>query len=77
MLSVQGYYDGSAIRPLEEIVAKPNQRVLIMIMDDFLNENDKAEVAKLRGALSKYANPALIEKEKGAWQNEAQNQHSG
>ncbi len=37
MLAVSGYYDGAIIQPLEKIVAKPNQRVIITIMDEFVS----------------------------------------
>lgn len=37
MLAVQGYYDGTIIQPLEKIQARPNQRVIITIMDDFIS----------------------------------------
>ena len=33
MLAIQGYFDGASIQPLEKITAKPNQRVIITIMD--------------------------------------------
>lgn len=73
MLAVQGYYDGTAIRPLEEVVAKPNQRVIITILDEFV-EPAFVEPAKdmrkkgMRGALEQVANPTLREREKGAWE---------
>ena len=38
MLAVQGYYDGVTIKPLEAVIAKPNQRVIITIMDEFVAE---------------------------------------
>ena len=34
MLAVQGYYDGTVIKPLEKIAAKRNQRVIITIIDE-------------------------------------------
>lgn len=37
MLAVQGYFDGVAIQPLEQVIAKPNQRVIITIMDEFVD----------------------------------------
>lgn len=37
MLAVQGYYDGAIIQPLEKIQARPNQRVIITIMDEFVS----------------------------------------
>ena len=39
MLAVQGYYDGITIKPLEKIIAKPNQRVIITVMDEFVESN--------------------------------------
>ncbi len=62
MLAFQGYYDGTNIQPLEEIKVKRNQRVIITILDDFL-EPEAVHVKSIRGILSEYANPALIEKE--------------
>ena len=71
MLAVQGYYDGTAIRPLEKITARPNQRVIITIMDEFVDPV-RAEPGKgMRGALAQYADPARREQEKGAWERAA------
>ena len=73
MLAVQGYYDGATIQPLETLVAKPNQRVIITVMDEFVEVPPKADEERLReierlcGSLSKYANPVLMEKEGEAW----------
>ena len=68
MQAIQGYYDGAAIRPLEVIEAKPNQRVIITMMDDFLETREATGGKSMRGVLSRYANPALAEKEEGAWE---------
>ena len=37
MVSVNGYFDGNVVKPLEKIDAKPNQRVIITIMDELLD----------------------------------------
>ena len=68
MLAVQGYYDGTIIKPLEKITAKPNQRVIITIMDEFVDPVKPVRKKGMRGALARYANPSLVEKEKGAWE---------
>ena len=74
MLAVPGYYDGAAFQALEHAAVKPNQRVIITIMDDFVDSAQKADAKRLRkieklcGSLADYANPSLIEKEKGAWE---------
>ena len=75
MLAIQGYYDGVMIQPLEKLIAKPNQRVIITIMDEFV-EPEKTESKKtMRGILSKYADPALAEEEDGAWERAAAEKH--
>ena len=75
MLAVQGYYDGTAIRPLEKITAKPNQRVIITIMDDFVEPVRAEPGTGMRGALAQYADPARREQEKGAWERAAGEKH--
>ena len=39
MLAIPAYYDGNTIRPLVPIVAQPNQRIIITIMDEFVDES--------------------------------------
>ena len=68
MIAVQGYYDGAAIKPLEKIAAKPNQRVIITIMDEFVEPVKAVRKKGMRGVLAQYANPELREKEKSAWE---------
>ena len=68
MLIVQGYYDGVALKVLEKIAAKPNQRVIITIMDEFVEPVETVRKKGMRGILAQYAHSALAEKEKGAWE---------
>lgn len=68
MQAVQGYYDGTAIKLLEEIEAKPNQRVIITIMDEFVEPKKALHGKGMRGILHRYADPKLAEREKGAWE---------
>ena len=68
MVAVQGYYDGMPIKSFEKITAKPNQRVIITIMDEFVEPDIAEEKKGMRGALSQYADFKLQEKEKGAWE---------
>ena len=78
MLAVQGYFDGTAIRPLEQINAKPNQRVIITVMDEFVEPAKtvkKNQAKSLRGILAQYADPTLAEKEKGAWERAVIEKH--
>jgi len=75
MLAVQGYYDGAVFKPLEKITAKPNQRVIITIMDEFVEPANVARQKGMRGALAQYADPTLAEKEKGAWERGAAEKH--
>lgn len=75
MMAIQGYYDGVSIKPLEQIPAKPNQRVIITIMDEFVEPEKAASKKGMRGALAQYADPSLKEKEKDAWERAAVEKH--
>ena len=75
MLAVQGYYDGMTIRPLETITAKPNQKVIITVMDEFIDSSELNSRKGIRGILSQYADPSLSEQEKGAWERAAVEKH--
>jgi len=75
MQAIQGYYDGVSINPLEAVIAKPNQRVIITIMDEFVEPGKIARRKSMRGALAQYADPALAEQEGGAWARAAVEKH--
>lgn len=75
MLAVQGYYDGAGIRLLEKITAKPNQRVIVTVMDEFIEPEKTERKTGMRGILSSYANPELAAKEKTAWERAAGEKH--
>ena len=75
-LTIQGYYDGVNIRLLESIPAKPYQKVSVTVMDEFVEPVGQKGKKSLRGALSKYADPSLAEKEEGAWERAAAEKHS-
>ena len=69
MLAVNGYFDGIEIKPLEKIIAKPNQKVIITIIDEFIEQDEIKPKKGLRGALAKYANKELAKEEKTAWES--------
>lgn len=58
MIAVKAYYDGHVFVPLGKMQFKVNQQAMIVV-------DEQPAVAKksCRGIASKYANPALIEKE--------------
>ena len=68
MFSLQGYYDGTAVQTLEKITAKKNQKLIITILDEFIEETPKENSISARGSLEKYANTDLWEDEKTAWE---------
>ena len=70
-LTARGYYDGANVRLLEKIAAKPNQKVIVTIMDEFMEPAQQTSKKSLRGALSAYANAGLAAQEKGAWERAA------
>lgn len=71
MLAIQGYFDGTAIIPLEKITARPNQRVIITVTDEFFEPAATEGKKRMRGILARYADPALAEKEKDGWERAA------
>ncbi len=70
MLALQGYYDGSGVQTLEKIRAQKNQKLIITILDEFVEEPilTSGKKQSARGLLSKYANPELQKEEEGAWE---------
>lgn len=66
MKTLQAYYNGNSIQTVENYKFKKNQKLLITVLnaDD---EQKKTDIKTLKGSLSKYANPKLIEKESDAW----------
>lgn len=70
MLALEGYYDGKSVQTLEKIQAQKNQKLIITILDEFMEEKSKEQSSQTaRGILSKYADPALWEQEETAWEN--------
>ena len=70
MLALKGYYDGTTVQMLEKISAKKNQKLIITILDEFIEETPEKSNTSARGSLAKYANTALWEKENTAWEEE-------
>ena len=72
MITLNGYYDGNIVQTLEKIHAKKNQKVIITILDEFMEESPKRirTTESARGSLAKYANPKLWDKEGTAWEEE-------
>ncbi len=69
MLAIEGYYDGEIVRTVEKIQAKKNQKLIITVLDEFVEELPKKKsVQTARGMLAKYADPKLRELEKSAWE---------
>ncbi len=70
MLTFMGYFDGKAIKTVDKIQAKKNQKVMITVLDEFMDEPQQKKNISMMGALAKYARPSLWEKEKSAWEDE-------
>ena len=68
MLALQGYFDGNMIQTLEKINAKKNQKVIVTVLDEFIEEIPKQKKSSTRGFLSEYANQELQKNEKTAWE---------
>lgn len=60
MLALEGYYDGENVQTLGKIQAQKNQKLIITILDEFVEELPKKNNAQTaRGMLAKYADPKL------------------
>ncbi|MBO4334225.1 MAG: hypothetical protein J5846_00110 [Desulfovibrio sp.] len=75
MQSIQGYYDGFNIKTIGRFDAKPNQKVLITILEEFMDSTKPVCKSELKGVFSEYANPDFVEKEKLAWEHTMVEKH--
>ena len=75
MLAVPGYYDGVSIQPLDELRAKANQKVIITVLDEFIDPAPPCRFKGLRGVLSEYADSALTAREEGALEQMAKEKY--
>lgn len=58
MLALEGYYDGENVQTLGKMQAQKNQKLIITILDEFVEEMPKKKgVQSARGMLAKYADP--------------------
>ncbi len=70
MLALEGYYDGENVKTIEKIQAQKNQKLIITILDEFIEElPPKKDSQTVRGMLAKYADPNLRSQEASAWEN--------
>ena len=74
MTTIAAYFDGNAVQTLEDAPMKRNQRLLITVLDEFLDNS--VGVKSLRGGLSKYANAELRSQESAAWASAAEEKHA-
>ena len=69
MLALEGYYDGENVKTKEKIQAQKNQKLIITILDEFVEElPQKKNSQTARGMLAKYADPNLRRQEASAWE---------
>lgn len=76
MLALKGYFNGKEFVPLDKADVKPNQKVIITVLDEYLSVEDKTEksykkyVGKLSSESFREISEALKETEKvdaGGW----------
>ena len=69
MEALQAYFDGNTVKKLGNVKLKKNQKLIITVLDEFLDDMPKKKMGKsARGILSKYANNDLPEEENTAWE---------
>ena len=67
MLVLPAYFDGETVKTVDNYKFSKDQKLMITVLDEEEEEKKINGIKTLRGSLSKYANPKLIEKEKSAW----------
>jgi hypothetical protein len=60
VLALKGYYNGKEYIPLENANVKPNQKVIIMILDEYLKPED-VENKPFRKYVGKLSNESYAE----------------
>ncbi|MBO6179259.1 MAG: hypothetical protein J6O04_08800 [Selenomonadaceae bacterium] len=80
MLAIKGYYDGTAVQLLEKTKILPNQKLIIMVTDEFIKkpkmteEERQKKIEELGGSLSEDAIKdgrsidEIVELESKAWE---------
>lgn len=69
MLALEGYFDGESVQTLGKMQAQKNQKLIITILDEFVEEfPEKKSARTARGMLAEYADSKLREQEKSAWE---------
>lgn len=68
VMSIVGYYDGTAVRVEEPLPM--NQKVIVIPIESEMNLEETAA-----GGLQQYANPSLVCQEKDAWRKAAIKKH--
>lgn len=47
MLALEGYYDGTSVQTFQQIQAKKNQKLIITILDEFVEERQERKELNL------------------------------
>lgn len=47
MLALQGYFDGDVVKISEKIELKKRQKLIITVLDEFLEEVSRADIKKV------------------------------
>jgi len=68
VMSIVGYYDGTAVRVEEPL--QMNQKVIVIPIESEMNLEETAA-----GGLQQYVNPSLVCQEKDAWRKVAIKKH--
>jgi hypothetical protein len=63
MLALKGYFNGKEFVPLDKVDIKPNQKVIITVLDEYLNPEEECEKSykKYVGKLSSESFQEIVE----------------
>jgi hypothetical protein len=69
MQSIRGIYTGKEIKPLEDISARPNVRVIITFLDDVVGDSDQTQGAKTEHMKHDKTPTQLFLEKCGGWED--------
>ena len=50
-MTIEGYFDGKTFVPLEKLSLKPNQKVQITVLDEFLTSEKQKQISRKHGKI--------------------------
>ena len=63
-MTIEGYFDGTAVRTLEPVDLKPNQRVFISVLDNDYSDSKKQRIQEKLDSISSVYGMLLLKSQR-------------